>query len=199
VAGKPCRDGRGGVECWCVSSDSSPQLLLTDLGFLPPWGLQNSRKPQRHKDEHLYKRKLLMCKAANPQTRHVAPPPRECSPSQAGRVRLLQPSAPTLVLTTMYCMNTNTNTPMNTSTNASTTINTTHGTQTREISDDMPTPPEWLTSQCCTVVSIDTCTAVARFLSRFWGIPAHGLHTPGFSGVWVRVALENPRVTRANP
>ena len=29
-------------------------------------------------------------------------------------------------------------------------------------------------------MSIDTCTAVARFLSRFWGIPAHGLHTPGF-------------------
>jgi len=68
-------------------------------------------------------------------------------------------------------------------------------------------------------VSIDTCTAIARFLNRLWErtcaqvayprvfaepvpvlvetrTPGHGY---GFSGVWVRVALENPRVTHANP
>jgi hypothetical protein len=71
----------------------------------------------------------------------------------------------------------------------------------------------------CTAVSIDTCTAVARFFSRFWShtrarvaypqvfvkpvpVPVE-TRTPGygygFSGVQVRVALENPRVTRANP
>ena len=27
----------------------------------------------------------------------------------------------------------------------------------------------------------------------------HGLYAPGFSGIRVRVALENPRITRANP
>ena len=77
----------------------------------------------------------------------------------------------------------------------------------------------FLTSQCCTAVSIDTCTAIARFLNRLWErtrarvayprvfaepvpvlvetrTPGHG---HGFSGVRVRVALENPRVTRANP
>ena len=31
-----------------------------------------------------------------------------------------------------------------------------------------PNIPESITSQCCMAVSIDTCTAVARFLSRFW-------------------------------
>jgi len=77
----------------------------------------------------------------------------------------------------------------------------------------------FLTSQCCTAVSIDTCTAIARFLNRLWEhthaqvayprvfaepipilvetrTPGHGY---GFSGVRVRVALENPRVTCANP
>jgi hypothetical protein len=45
-----------------------------------------------------------------------------------------------------------------------------------------PIIPASVTSQCCTAVSIDTCTAVARFLSRFWrytrtqvGVP------PGFA------------------
>ena len=69
------------------------------------------------------------------------------------------------------------------------------------------------------MVSIDTCTAIARFLGQLWECtharvayprvfaepvpvpvetrtPGHGC---GFSGVRVRVALENPRVTRANP
>jgi hypothetical protein len=68
-------------------------------------------------------------------------------------------------------------------------------------------------------LSIDTCTAIARFLSRLWEctytrvayprvfaepvpVPIE-THTPGhrygFSEVWVRVALENPKVTCANP
>jgi len=66
---------------------------------------------------------------------------------------------------------------------------------------------------------MDTCTAVARFLSWVWrhtrtrvvypGVLAKPVPIPvetrtlgygyGFSGVRVRVALENPRVTRANP
>ena len=80
-------------------------------------------------------------------------------------------------------------------------------------------PTELLTSQCCKAVSIDTCTAVARFFDSFLGrtraqvaypgvfvepapVPVETRtlgHGYGFSGVRVRVALENPRVTRANP
>jgi len=47
--------------------------------------------------------------------------------------------------------------------------------------DDIPTPHRIVNLAMCTAVSIDTCTAVARFLNRlFGGIPAHRLHTPGF-------------------
>jgi hypothetical protein len=83
----------------------------------------------------------------------------------------------------------------------------------------MADPPRLLTSQCCTAVSFDTCTAIARFLSQLWECTRARVayprvlqkpvplpietRTPGrgykFSGVQVRVALENPRVTRANP
>ena len=76
-------------------------------------------------------------------------------------------------------------------------------------------PPPNLTSQCCTAVSIDTCTAVARFFIWFWRharawvvyprvfakpapvlfetrtgrTPGHGY---GFSGVRARVAWKTP-------
>jgi len=76
-----------------------------------------------------------------------------------------------------------------------------------------------LSSQGCRAVSIDTCTALARLLVIFWGYTrlrvAHPrvfqnpppapveTRTPrcgyGLTRVGVRVALENPRVTRANP
>ena len=75
-----------------------------------------------------------------------------------------------------------------------------------------------LTSQCCKAVSIDTCTAVARFFNWFWGcthtqvayprvfakpvtiLIVHTLgHGYGFFAIWVWVALENPRVIHANP
>ena len=66
---------------------------------------------------------------------------------------------------------------------------------------------------------MDTCTAVGRFLSWVWrhtctrvvypGVLAKPIPIPietrtlghryGFSGVQVQVALENPRVTCANP
>jgi len=84
--------------------------------------------------------------------------------------------------------------------------------------DDMT----FVSSQGCTAVSIDTRTALVRFWSHTHtrvGVPTRGLEYPrvfakpvpapietrtpaygyGFSGVRVRVALENPRVTRANP
>ena len=66
----------------------------------------------------------------------------------------------------------------------------------------------FITSLCCTALSIDTRTTLARFLGRFWSYtrtphtgwstagllqnpyPAHGY---GFSGVRVRVALESLR------
>ena len=67
----------------------------------------------------------------------------------------------------------------------------------------------------CMAVSMDTCTAVARFLSWVWrhthtrvvypGVLAKPVPIPvetytlghryRFSGVWVQVDLENPRVS----
>ena len=57
-------------------------------------------------------------------------------------------------------------------------------------SPDIQPPTRSLTSQCCTAVSIDTCTAVARFtpVCRY-----------RLTQVGVGVALGNPRVSRANP
>jgi len=84
---------------------------------------------------------------------------------------------------------------------------------------DIPTPHQIVNLAMCMAVSIDTCTAVARLLSQFWKhtctqvtypqvfakpvpLPIE-THTPGyryrFSGVQVWVALENARVTHANP
>jgi len=160
-----------------------------------------------------------MCKATNSQTWRVAPPP-------PFPMRML--TEPSWVGSTVETINIRVSTGVShehehkyenthtSTTNASTTINTTHGTWTK---DGMATPTEWLTLQCCMVVSIDTCTAVARFLSQFRGhtraqvayprvlvepvpVPVKTRtpgHRYGFSGVWVRVALENPRVTCANP
>jgi hypothetical protein len=38
--------------------------------------------------------------------------------------------------------------------------------QRRAAHEGMDDPPRLLTSQCCTAVSFDTCTAIARFLSQ---------------------------------
>ena len=86
-----------------------------------------------------------------------------------------------------------------------------------KISDGIPTPTERSTSQCCTAVLIDTCTAVARFLSQFWGhthihvayplglgwTHTHTHTTLGhgcrFSGVGVQVALKTPELPMPIP
>jgi len=73
----------------------------------------------------------------------------KCSPSQ---VRWVQPSQPTISTSRHHWCP--------------------HEPKTKHITDEthLPIycPPLNLTSQCCTAVSIDTCTAVARFLGQFW-------------------------------
>ena len=160
VAGKSCCEERVGIEYWCVSSDSSPQLLLTDLGLFTPQGLQE-----------ISTKEIYQCVTPPTHKRNMRP----LHPHSPMRI-LTEPSWAGLTITTIS-IHVSTSVlhehehehkyeNMNTSTDVSLTITTIRCTWKK---DGMPTPTKWLTSQCCTAMSIDTCTAIARFLSWFRG------------------------------
>ena len=124
-------------------------------------------------------RERWTCKATGWQTQCPAPwphtPPCECSLSQARRVQLLQPPAPTWPSTQMQNMSMNMN-----------AAHQHHYEQPSLISQHL-TIEFTLTRRC----QLTPALPLRGFLVGFGGILAHGLHTPGF--------LENPYPSPSKP